>query len=290
MEDQTIICPNCQTVNPAKNMFCQTCGKPLSPAAPRPTPPPPPIAMPAQPVPPQGYAPQGNGAPMGYAPQGMPQQQPGQMPPPAYYAQQPMPPQPVMSMPKPEARGVQLDQWDDLLEGAGAKAADVEKAFVEEVKRRNLPGVIVTRSDAGMGRSLQMVQSYAGNVATYIGSFGPDLQLSMSLYIRRKANMTNIFIMVGVAFAVSLLTSFTSLVYGNAASFLLNWIFGVFNWVLPIIVVALVYGQIFHGNLWKLFVKDPGPLAEEDARALATVAEECMEAALEKAGVEGSEE
>ena len=127
MEDQTIICPNCQTVNPAKNMFCQTCGKPLSPAAPRPTPPPPPIAMPAQPVPPQGYAPQGNGAPMGYAPQGMPQQQPGQMPPPAYYAQQPMPPQPVMSMPKPEARGVQLDQWDDLLEGAGAKAADVEK-------------------------------------------------------------------------------------------------------------------------------------------------------------------
>ena len=29
MDAQTIICPNCQTPNPAKNLYCLACGKPL---------------------------------------------------------------------------------------------------------------------------------------------------------------------------------------------------------------------------------------------------------------------
>lgn len=40
MEQPTIFCPNCQAPNPAKNLFCQNCGKPLIPTAPPPPVPP----------------------------------------------------------------------------------------------------------------------------------------------------------------------------------------------------------------------------------------------------------
>src|SRR5512133_2297445 len=115
MEQSSIICPHCQTPNPARNLYCQSCGKPLIQAAQVPSAQPPVEGMdtnqtvlpkpldPQPPFPPPAYPPAGQPMPSpeqtmasrNYPPQGAPQ--PGY--PPQGNPPQGYPPQPPQGYP-----------------------------------------------------------------------------------------------------------------------------------------------------------------------------------------------
>ncbi len=118
MNQQTIVCSNCKTPNPARNLYCQSCGRPLIAASPYPSYPAssdatqPVPSQPPVPVPPPDTPP----SPPEYTPPPGPTQQPEYPPPeqqqsvyvpPAYI---PPAPQPQVSMqplypPPPTAGG-----------------------------------------------------------------------------------------------------------------------------------------------------------------------------------------
>ena len=111
MNQETIICSNCKTPNPAHNLYCQSCGRPLIPAGP---------SNPANNMTqPSSYPPSGQG----YVEPSPPAQSytPPQPPPPQYYPpsqetyapppQQPYPPPPVQQQypPVPPAGGAPVN-------------------------------------------------------------------------------------------------------------------------------------------------------------------------------------
>jgi len=279
MEGQTVICGNCQAPNPAKNLFCQACGKPLAQQVVAAPPPPPtgqPMPYPQQPVYPaqQAYPPQTQPAP-GYPaqPAGYPPQQAG------YY-----PPAPA---PAPSVNlGTRLDGWVSVIEGAGEKAADVEAAFVEELKKWNAPQVNVQRAEfpvAGQMRGYQMVNSFHGLHAVNFQASGPNLQVSWGYYKRLQPNWPMIGVVAGVALAFSLVGTLFMMIAGYGGGWFFGcWLSGVVcNLALAILACAL-YGLIFKGSLFAMFVQQPDALAAQDAAAMSSMVHQSIVAAVEK--------
>lgn len=326
MEAQTIICPNCQTPNPARNLYCQSCGKPLvqestkfsvssTPPIPQPVPdqiiqppapvipPPPTVAMPEfsaqeeplppadpQSLPPEGFPPQ-EMPPQGYPqqempPPGYPMQSPP--PPPAYYAPPPPPP-PIPAVPTLERLGARKDGWADLISGEAEKAGEVEEAFVAEMKAREIPQVTIEKVEFASGNSLktyQVVRSPSGTVAVQVGSAGKDLVVSWSLYTRHVLNLPMLGILAAIAFGVSFLTSLGA-VY-NFGIFFVSWVFGTFRWLLDAAVLALIAGYVWKGSFWFFFLDTPGEIAKDELAALTMAVHYSLQAAVEKSGLDAA--
>jgi len=303
METQTIVCPNCQTPNPARNLYCQSCGKPLAQAAPKPAAQPVEPVEPAEPVSQPGPSQEGQmpaypDQPQNYPPpafppppppaQGMPPtQQPGfppQEPAPqqAYYPP-PAPPAPAPSM---DAMGARIDGWTDLIPGAASAADEVEQAFIDEINARDIPMVMVEKADfrALTGRkSYQVVRSPLGTIALHVGPAGNDLLLSWSLFTRNRLNLPMLGILAAIAFGISFLTSL-GVVY-NFGVFFVNWIFGTFQWIFYVSIVALIAGYAWKGSLWYFFIESPGEAAYDELAGLTLAVHQSLCIAVEKAGL-----
>ena len=311
MEAQTIICQNCQTPNPAKNLYCQSCGKPLAQAAsppsvppatdqpPEPAPQEPPaeeeVSLPQTPVYPtpvqppvqmQGQEPQPQGSPQtsppqqAYRPQDLPPQQP------AYYPPSPPPPSPGPAAPSLESLGAWKDGWADLIAGEGTKAGDVEGAFVEDIKARNIAMAMVEKVDLTSKlnkKNYLVVRSSSGTVAVQINPSGNDLSLSWSLYTKHQPNWRMLAILGAIAFAVSFLNALGTYNFGI---FFLNWIFGMFGWLMPVAVLALIAGYVWKGSLWYFFLEDPGDIARGELAELTLAVHQSLQTAVEKAGLD----
>ncbi len=282
MDQPTIICSNCNFPNPAKNLYCQSCGKPLmtapqtvvsTPSATVEVPPPP-----VQPVPPPP-------APQGMPPQGIPAQQ---APQPGFYAPPPPPPMPAApALPTLKNLGVKIESWTEVYKGAGDKEKAVEDAFIAELQARPIPQTRLAPLELSNGKARRLfhsIQSGAGTVATHINAVGKDLSVSWTLYARQKPNWKMIGILIGVVFGISLLTSLTWLV--DFGRFLLQFLFGSFSWVLVTIIAGMVAGKILHNDIWSFFVEGPNDYEEEDLEVMAIVVQQAVDGALEKAGVE----
>ena len=316
MEASTILCPHCQATNPARNLYCQACGKPLIQATPQPVVPPampvipevapvtptvmyPPSstdqpgptpgvpAYPPQvqpPIAPAGYPPQ-NYAPQGMPPQGMPQQQ--------GYAPQGVPPQqayyPPVSPPPPAAPsigklGARVDGWADLASGAGEKAEAVRAAFVESMNARAADGVSVEKVDFGANGPTMVVKCAAGSVAVQASGRGADLFLAWSLYVPRVLKMKMLGILAGVAFAASFLTALGMV--SNFGYFLVNWIFGTINWFMPVTILAMVAGYVWKGSFWFFFMEEPSEAGQDQLAALVLAVHHSLMEAAAAAGVD----
>ena len=193
MNQQTIICSNCKTPNPAQNLYCQSCGRPLIPVSPLPPAPAPadltvPVAPAASAQPPQAptgapetpsaagpYYPPAQTPPQTYgAPQGYPTagQQPGYPPPQSPYPQQGYTPQQqapyappagpqggYYQAPRPQvAAGPKLEQLGARVDGwADVIAGAAEKA--EDVEKSFVEQLTERKPD---GARLAQVEYSAG--------------------------------------------------------------------------------------------------------------------------------
>ncbi len=319
MEAQTIICQNCQTPNPAKNLYCQSCGKPLVQAAPPPVAPsfaslppepepqvepieqavpapqeaasmpvfPMPVQAPPMQSPDQGWqgAPQPGGPLQGFHPQEMPPQQPMVYPP---SPPPPPPPPPAPAVPALENLGAWKDGWADLIAGAASKAGDLENFFVEDVKARDIPMVMVEKVEFASKfnkKDYLVVRNPAGMVAVQIGPSGNDLSMSWSLYVKHIPNWRMIAILAAIAFAVSFLNALGTYSFGI---FFVNWVFGTFGWLMPVAVLALIGGYVWKGSLWYFFLENPGEMANDELTALTLAIHQSLQSAVEKAGFDAT--
>lgn len=271
----TIVCPNCKTVNPVTNLFCQACGTSLAAAtiASAPATPPAPPAAPYPPMPPKqaSYAP----------PPPMPPQQ-------AAYGQ---PPAPVYVAPAISKLGPKVDEFSDMVPELGDKAVNVEEAFVNALKEKGLPGVNITKSNFTAGakqRAYVSITNPAG--ATMLADFvpvGKDLATNWSLYTKRAINWLVVGIVGGAAIFFALLTFIFGLIslwgFGSAwAQF-----FTVLSLLLiaGILVVGLL-GKIMKDDPIALFVKDMDDISWEDTNILQSVVHDTMIDAIEKVQAE----
>lgn len=241
----------------------------------------PPQGYPPQ-IPPQNYPPQGT-PPQGYpaqGPQGMPPQQPM-----TYYA--PPRPAPVLAVPSLENFGARSEDWAELIPAQAEKAAEVGEAFVEEFKGREIPGVTLEQMEFSAGpvkKAYQVIRSPYATVAVHVGPAGKDLSVRWSLHPRREPKWMMLGFLAGIACGISFLTALTSL--GNFGYFFFGWIFGTFNWLMPVAILALIAGYVWKGSLWYFFMEAPGEMAEDEMTALTMAVHQSLVAALEKAGIE----
>lgn len=275
MEQQTIVCSNCNAVNPAKNLYCQACGKPLIPAANAVMPPPPPPPPATIPLPVQG----------------VPQQPPPPSAPEAFVPPPPPPPAPPAPPPPPpppslKDLGAKIESWTEVYEGAGEKAKAVEEAFIQELIAHPLPMTQLAPIEysSGMVRRLfHTIQSKSGAVLTHIAPLGKDLVMSWSLYERQKPNWKMIGILIGVVFGISLLNG---LIYAyDFGRFLLFFLFNSFSWMFLVAVGGAIAGKIMKGDIWALFIDKADDFEQEDLEVMAIVVQNAIDAALEKAEV-----
>ena len=152
MSQQTIVCPNCQTVNFSTSKFCVLCGTNfLTPTAP-------------------SYSPQ-NVATPGNVPQMGGMTGTGCFGPFA-------------------GKGTQVDAWADVVEGMSAKAPEVTRAFDSQIQNKDIPKADIRTEEltapgfAAEKRIYYMVRRVPALVSVYIAGLGADLYVSWRLFVK----------------------------------------------------------------------------------------------------------
>jgi hypothetical protein len=184
--------------------------------------------------------------------------------------------------------GVRIDGWSDLIPGAGDQAETIQDSFVESFNAREFPGARLEQAgftSAGIRKSYWVVRHAAESTAVQIEPKGKDLFVGWSHYARRTLDLQKLGILVGVAFIVSFLANLGALV-GSFGYFLLGWIFGTFNWLLPVTIIALVAGYIWKGSFWHFFMPEPDEMAKDDRTAAMLAVHQSLLDAVQKAGFE----
>ncbi len=341
MNQPVIICSNCRTPNPARNLYCQSCGRPLIPAADPPAPsdvtqpsaaqpseqgptvattPGQPAGTPheAQPYAPQtsaGVSPEANAEypsrppQQGYQAPGMPPAQPpGAQPgypvppyqgtgaPQGYASTQPQPgffektqsrASSFFSQFGRETFPVKIESWSALVSGAGEKAEEIERKFVEDFEKRDLPYVDLARAEVISGlvqRAYQVARHRAGSVAAYLNPNGKDLMLGWELDVQQKPNWKMILILGAITLFIPFIIS---LAFGlNFWTFLFLWIIGIAFFTLAVFTAAAITGKIIKGDIWALFIERPDPAAQQELSALAAAVQQSLQAAVKNAGFE----
>jgi hypothetical protein len=245
----TIVCPKCNTSNPAGHLYCQSCGTPLK------TPP----AQPAYISPPPGM-------PVAYPPAPA-----GKM---SYYGTV-----------KIDNLGQRLDGWADLVDGAGDKAAAVENAFVQELGSRQFPHLALTRADltpgglAGKQRGYLLAQAPAGaTLAVYIGQYGKDLYLTWDLFLRTVIQWRNILIMLAIAAVLALIPELDRFS-------LFRWILGFFGACIPVGLAALLLGKALRNSALAFFIQEIDMFVADDITAAMFAAHHALLLAVDEAGL-----
>ena len=291
-----ITCPKCHTVNSDKNIFCISCGSkiqelsaftpqaPVQPAVPPPMqgvpPPPPPAPIPAAvaPPPPPVYA--------------APPQPVQQAPAPQMVQPKVAPPPPA---PKLSGLGVSIEGASDILDGEADKAQKVIDAFIKRIQALALPGVTLdqrTLTEGSDSRLFQIVRHSSGaSVAVNIQPFGKDLYTGWDLYVPRKLNFIPCIVMAAIAVGVPFIYWLVNLFSGNNFFFVtLQAFFHMASLILPITILALLYGKLLHDDPWMLFVTELNDFQATDAAAFTMVVQRELFGALDDAGIELEEE
>ncbi len=335
MNQSVIICSNCRTPNPARNLYCQSCGRPLIPAAVPPTPtdvtqpsaaqpldqgptvantpgqpggvshseqyPTPPASAASSGTQPE-YPPQpAQGTPPDYG--APPSPQPGAQP--AY----PVPPVPPGSAPQGYAGAqpqpgfadkvsaffaqfgqqtfpIKVGSWSALVSGAGDRAEEIEKNFVEDFEKRDLAYVDLAHAEVTSGlvqRAYQVARHRAGSVTAYANPNGKDLMLGWELNVQQKPYWKMILILGAIALLVPF---FISVAFGgNFWTFLFLWIIGISFFILSVFLAAAITGKIIKGDIWALFIEQPDPAALQELSGLANAVQQSLQAAVKNAGL-----
>jgi hypothetical protein len=183
---------------------------------------------------------------------------------------------------------VRIEGWSDLIPDAGDQAEAIQKGFVESFNARGIAEAQLEPAgfaSAGTIKTYWVVRSPAGSSAVQVEPKGKDLFVGWSQYEKRTLDVQKLGILAGVAFAVSFLANLGA--FSSAFGyFLLGWIFGTFNWLLPVTVIALVAGYIWKGSFWYFFMPEPDEMAKDNRTALMLAVHQSLLDAVEKAGFE----
>lgn len=260
----TIVCTNCKAVNPATNLYCQSCGAQLATATVPSTPVPPPFAQPSQPgaVPPPAYP---------------PQQAPYAQPPAMGY----QPPMPMFIPPAIEKLGVKVDEFSDLIPDLGEEAAKVEEVFIKAIGEKNLPGVNIAKSvysAGGRQRDYVGITHPAGaTMLVGIKALGKDLATNWYLYTKRTINWLTVGIVGGAAFFLALLT----FIFGLVTIWGFSTAWSQFFNTLALLLIAGIFvtgllGKILKDDISALFVKEMDDIAWEDVGVMQSVVHDAL--------------
>ncbi len=182
---------------------------------------------------------------------------------------------------------VKTGSWSALVNGAGDLADEIEKNFVEEIEKRDLAYVDLSRVEVTSGlvqRAYQVARHRAGSVTAYANPNGKDLMLGWELNVQQKPYWNMILILGAVTVLVPF---FISVAFGlNFWTFLFLWIIGISFFTLPVFTGAAIAGKIMKGDIWVLFIEQPDPAALQELSALANAVQQSLQAAVKRAGFE----
>lgn len=280
--EQVKACPKCQTPNGLESLFCMTCGTRLSPADGLG-----PVAQSPLPV----LCPYcGSSNPPGAA--RCPKCGWGfvgtavAVPPPSSSTS---PATPIGKL------GIRLDGWADLVEGAGAKSANVGEALEAELKQRKMPRVTVSHEDltpgglAGKHRSYRLARSYTGaTVAAYVGEFGRDLYVSWDLYLRPIVKLENIMFMIGAAGLLALFQAVDTNRYSGTQFSGGIWMAATIGWSIIIGLGALIAGRVLRGSAMAFLMEEIDTFSADDVAAMSFVVHKSLLKALDAVGLDAS--
>ena len=290
---EKLICPSCGVENPAGNSSCQSCGKPLvqvppaesdrtvlsnrgaqaqvvppppsteqtimtPPAEPIKTPemvPPPPPVMNAAPVPPP--------------------------PPPPTYA--------YFQTTSIKSLGVYTDGWSDVIEGGAPLAEKVKQEFENNLKAAEIPGLHIAEStlagENGETRKYQVVSFGKGmTVAVRTAPMGKHLVVSWDLFTKQSFNWLTLGILGGAVLVLAFLTHILGgLFYGAFFSGFFGWLATFINWLLVPGLAIMLAGKILRGDWLAFYIREQDEFAADDAIALATIVDDALSDAVDKA-------
>lgn len=174
-----------------------------------------------------------------------------------------------------------------LVSGAGEKAGEVEQAFIDDFSRRELTYVDLARVEVTSGlaqRAYEVARHRAGSVAAYFNAAGKDLMLGWELNVQQKPKWNMIIILALIAIFSPF---FTNLSVGwSLGRFLVQWIFGIFGFILPVFVAAAITGKIIKGDIWALFIEKPDAASTQELDALAEAVQQSLKSAVKRSGLE----
>ncbi len=255
---ETQICPNCHSVNPLKNAFCQVCGNKLVAA----TPPQPPMvtvrsaSTSLPPVPPS--TPQTTMPPVPPAPPVAP------YPPIAV-----LPPVPTL-----DSLGIKVDEFSDIMCDDAPRSEELTEVFVKALTDRNIPGLKITEGDfttEGKRRHYHIITGPAKT--TFLASifpYGRDLILGWEMYIKRTLKWVPLAILGGTAVILALISFLTSGFF-----FSTFWTF-LFIFLLFAGLAGLLLGKVLKDDWMDLFVEDIDEISWAEASALQLVVHEAL--------------
>ncbi len=255
---ETQICPNCHSVNPLKNAFCQVCGNKLVAA----TPPQPPMvtvrsaSTSLPPVPPS--TPQTAMPPVPPAPPVAP------YPPIAV-----LPPVPTL-----DSLGIKVDEFSDIMCDDAPRSEELTEVFVKALTDRNIPGLKITEGDfttEGKRRHYHIITGPAKT--TFLASifpYGRDLILGWEMYIKRTLKWVPLAILGGTAVILALISFLTSGFF-----FSTFWTF-LFIFLLFSGLAGLLLGKVLKDDWMYLFVEDIDEISWAEASALQLVVHEAL--------------
>ncbi len=269
----SIICPNCKSVNTGESLFCQVCGTELPRT----------IEVPAEtaqgsPVPPPVSGP-GAAAPV----------------PPPLTSVPPVPAAPQFLVSPISKFGVWIDGWSDVIEGADGHAAEIKEGFLKEMKNAGIEGLRASDMPLSSGnqvpRNFHVIQDKSGATATVrIAPFGKNLLVSWDLYVKRIPNWITIGVLGGVILIFAILASINSFLFNSGVGGILNFFNVLLTWPLVPIIGILIAGKIWKDDPWGYFVKDLDDFALEDAESLAMVVDSALSNTILDVLEEGDEE
>ena len=252
---ETQICPNCHSVNPISNTFCQVCGTYIASTLP-------PgnitsgAAVNLPPVPPS--------APLAPIPPVLPT-------PPAT----PFPPV-AMQPPAPsiDVLGIKVDEFSDVMCNDAPRAEELTEVFVNALTDRNIPNLKITEGDfttEGKRRHYHIVSGPAKT--TFLASifpYGTDLILGWEMYIKRSLKWLPLSILGGSAVVLALISFLTSGFF-----FSTFWTF-LFIFLFFAGLAGLLIGKVLKDDWMYLFVEDIDEIAWVEASALQLVVHEAL--------------
>ncbi|HZU87351.1 MAG TPA: hypothetical protein VFF78_07695, partial [Anaerolineaceae bacterium] len=102
-------------------------------------------------------------------------------------------------------------------------------------------------------------------------------------YKRLTLNWPMIGIVIGVAYVFALVaTLFSMISYGSAGFFFGSFLSGGLSYLPLAVLAGAVYGLVFKGSLFAMFIQQPDALTSQEAAVLSSMVHQSLVAAVEK--------
>lgn len=197
--------------------------------------------------------------------------------------------------------GVFLDGWADLIEGKGAKAAEVKQTVYQQLLERKMPDIQVKQVNGSVGigsnkRPYNIATTHpSATTAIYVGEHGQDMYVSWRTFI--KPQISNLVIILGLislvfgAFAAFSIYSFQvqSMFYSVSGSdfgwLILTTLFTVsIGMFISFCFLLAILGVIIKGDFRAYFFVEPNIFDAEDITAMGLSAHKSIIRSLDSTG------